>query len=83
MSMLDEFFETDVQTASERDNYLSFAKNVAGGHHLELELTGNAFHIRFSPSGVHLESLWDEDAEVFHVELSKFIQALSDWQPSD
>ncbi|HEV2609860.1 MAG TPA: hypothetical protein VGU61_06305 [Noviherbaspirillum sp.] len=81
MSSINEFLKSDVQTLSVRDAYLGHAKNVQSGHHPELELTGNAFNVRFLPSGVFIESLWDEEDEPISIGLEDFIQVVSTWLP--
>jgi hypothetical protein len=81
MSVLDDFLNSDVQTMSDQDRYLGCAKNVQSGHHKELELTGNAFNVRFSPSGVCIENLWDEDSDQANVSLKYFIEILLSWIP--
>ena len=61
--VLDDFRETEITTQFELDMYFGFARNILAGHHTELSLTGNAFHVRFSANGVAIEYLWlDEDA---------------------
>lgn len=81
MNTIDEFLESDVQTLPVRDTYVGHAKNVQSGHHAELELTGNAFNVRFLPSGVCIENLWDEEAEPINIGLEDFIQMVSNWLP--
>ena len=81
MNTIDEFLDSDVQTISVRDTYLGHAKNVQSGHHAELELTGNAFNVRFLPSGVYIENLWDEEAEPINIGLEDFIRIVSDGLP--
>ena len=81
MSVLEDFLSSDVQTISARDMYLGYAKNIESGHHKELELTGNAFNVRFSSSGVCIENLWDEDSDQTNVSLKYFIEILLSWIP--
>jgi hypothetical protein len=79
MGSINEFLESDVQTLLVRDAYLRHAKNVQAGHHAELNLTGNAFNVRFLPSGVCIESLWNEENEPIKIDLEDFIQVVSNW----
>ena len=82
MNTIEDFLDSDVQTLTSRDTCLRYAKNVQSGHHAELELTGNAFNVRFLPSGVCIESLWDEDAEPIEMDLEEFIRIVSGWIPN-
>lgn len=81
MSIIDNFLDSDVQTISSRDRYLAYAKNVLTGQQAELELTGNSFNVRFLPSNVYIENLWDEDDEPIEIDLKKFINIISNWNP--
>ncbi|WP_151637371.1 hypothetical protein [Noviherbaspirillum aerium] len=82
MSTMNDFLNSDIQNIQSREAYLGYAKNVQSGQHTELELTGNAFNVRFLISGVHIENLWDEN-ETIEIELDKFIQTVSEWMPKN
>jgi hypothetical protein len=82
MSTLQEFFRSDVQSISLREKYLGYAHNVKLGHHHQLQLTGNAFHVQFSTKKVLIENLWDDDADPIELNLDDFISILSNWRPN-
>lgn len=73
---LDDLVDSDMPTVHDRERYLGFARNVRAGHHSELGITGNAFHVRFTRAGVCVESLWDESRVPQWVALEAFIEAL-------
>lgn len=81
MNSIRDFLNSDIQNFQSREAYLGYAKNVKAGHHTELELTGNAFNVRFLPSIVQIENLWDDEAELLEVDLDIFIETLSKWIP--
>jgi hypothetical protein len=76
-----DFLNSDIQTLQSREAYLGYARNVKAGHHATLELTGNAFNVRFLPSVVQIENLWDDEDESIEMDLEIFIQTLSEWVP--
>jgi len=78
---MNEFLDSDIPTLPNRDMYVGYAKNVQSDHHAELELTGNAFNVRFLPSGVCIENLWDDEAKPINLGLEEFIQIVSSWVP--
>ncbi|MES2821394.1 MAG: hypothetical protein V4812_20665 [Pseudomonadota bacterium] len=81
MRAIDDLLSSDMQTLETRDVYLHYAKNVLSGNNARFELTGNAFNVCFSISGVCIESLWDEEAELLNIDLNKFIEVVSNWHP--
>jgi hypothetical protein len=78
-ALVDDLVESEMSTAAARAQYLGFAKNVRAGHQDEMEITGNAFSVRFTREGVYIESLWDERVAPRQIDLDGFIQALSAW----
>lgn len=81
MESIKDFLNSDIQTLQSREAYLGYAKNVKAGQHAELEMTGNAFNVRFLPSTVQIESLWDDETELIEMDLETFISTLSEWFP--
>lgn len=81
MKSIRDFLNSDIQTLQSREAYLGYARNVRAGHHTELELTGNAFNVRFLPSTVQIEDLWNDGAESFEMDPEMFIKTLSEWVP--
>ncbi|MET3496469.1 hypothetical protein [Variovorax boronicumulans] len=77
--LIDKLVDSDILTATDRERYLGFARNVRAGHQDELEIAGNAFNVKFTCGGVCIESLWDEDMAPVHIELGEFIRMLSAW----
>jgi hypothetical protein len=52
-------------------------KNVLGGSHDFLEVSGDAFHVSISLDGVSIASLWDDDVEPTTIPLDQFIELMS------
>jgi hypothetical protein len=72
----DDFVSSDLQTSEAAQLYADYVNHVRNGRHAMLELTGNAFHVRFEPELVTIESLWDDELPVLQLTLSEFSQRL-------
>lgn len=73
---------SDMPMAADREQYLGYARNVRAGHHAGLEITGNAFNVKFSREAVRIESLWDPDLEPEQLPLDEFVRIITGW-PAD
>jgi hypothetical protein len=76
-TLIEEFVDSDIPTPAAREQYLGYAKAVSAGHHDELDITGNAFSVKFMRDGVRIESLWDEAMAPEHMALDQFIAVIS------
>lgn len=78
---LDDLLNSDVQSLDGRNEYLGVAENVKSGQHNEMEITGNAYNIRFHDGIATIECLWDDDSSQINIDLDSFILKLSNWEP--
>ena len=79
---LDDFLNSDVQTIAGRNEYLGVAANVKAGQHKEMEITGNAYNIRFHEGIATIECLWSDESDQMDINLDLFIKTLTNWNPS-
>jgi hypothetical protein len=78
-SLMEELVDSDIPTPADREQYLGYAKNIRARLHDELDITGDAFSVKFTRDGVRIESLWDESMVPEHMELDQFIAVISAW----